>query len=127
VAGRKVKKAPYIRIYCGWYTDARVSAVSADAELVWLRSIAWSKDNHLDGLLPEHALLHLFAKIRIPPSELVAELETAGLWQPTAAGWAISKWADYQTTADEDNDKRTKNRQRQADWRAAQHTNGKQP
>lgn len=125
--GRRVKKAPYIRLYCGWWTDSRVLGISAEAEHVWLRSIAYSKNEALDGLLPEHALLLLFPKISTPPSIVTAELVDAGLWIETDKGWAIRRWAEYQTTTDEDDASRENTRarkQRQRDRERNADTNG---
>lgn len=120
MAGRRVKKGPYIRMYCGYWQDWRVLSLSLDAETVWLRSIAYSKDNKLDGFMPESALLVLFPKITTAPSVLTTELIEAGLWAESgiATGWDIRHFNAYQTTVDEDEAAREANRERQARFRA---------
>jgi len=123
---RRIKKAPYFRLFCGWWQDPRVLALSLDAEVVYIRSIAYSKDNRLDGHLPERALLILFAKVSAPPSVVAGELETAGLWAISPGGWQIRNWSAYQTLAAEDDAEQKNNRERQARHRQAKE-NGHEP
>jgi hypothetical protein len=121
MTGRRVKKAPYVRLFVGWWMDSRVLSVSADARLVWLCSITFSKAEGLDGFMPAHALLVLFPGINTPPSVITAELVDAGLWQADDRdGWLIRRWADYQTTAAEDDAERESTRERKARQRAKQ-------
>lgn len=107
---RRVKKAPYFRMFVGYWQDSRVLSLSLDAETVWVRSIAYSKAEHLDGLLPGYALLLLFSKVSAPPSVVTDELVDAGLWTAAADGWEIERWCDYQTTAAEDAEERENTR-----------------
>jgi hypothetical protein len=124
----KVKKGPYIRLFCGYFTDARVLGVGAEAELVWLRSIAWSKDNRLDGAIPEYALPALMGKCHHPPSVIADELTGAGLWLANGTGWHIppDKWVGYQITDERAEEIRADARDRAARYRAKQaETNGR--
>jgi hypothetical protein len=128
-ARRRVKKAPYIRLYCHWWQDARIAGLTRDAAEVWLRAIAYSKAERLDGLMPEHTLLFLFPGIDSPPSVITAELVAAGCWSPVDGGWEIHQHGEYQTTAAEDDAERESTRQRKRDQRArdAAETNGHLP
>lgn len=95
------------------------------AELLYLRALAWSKAQNTDGRVPRVALERRLADdypSSRRPDELAAELVDAGLWEVTDDGWRVppERWARWQTTAEEQEDKRAAEAERKARYRARQ-------
>lgn len=63
------------------------------AELLFLRSLAYSKRNLHDGVIHRRAL-PTFAPFadQVPPADLAAELVRVGLWVEHPKGWRVAAW-----------------------------------
>jgi len=63
------------------------------AELLFVRSLAYSKRHVLDGLIHRRALAGIApCSADVAPTDLAAELVRVGLWTVTDKGWRITAW-----------------------------------
>jgi hypothetical protein len=116
--------AGWLRLAANYFLDDRVLSVSPMAELLWLRGLAYSKLNRLDGYIPYEALHFIGHKLG-DTGALTDELLTAGLWVARGPGIGVpaEKWRDYQETKEQESDRRAKNAERQRKY-AERRANG---
>jgi hypothetical protein len=102
---------PWLRLSAHYWEDHRVLMVSADAELVWVRSLAYCKGHQTGGVVRSEVLALIGLKAA-DPSACAAELTTAGLWETTRAGWRIppEAWARWQDDPAPSDGQRMRNR-----------------
>lgn len=106
--------------------DAKVLAVSIDAQLLYVRGLCMAKRLQSDGYLCEKQIARLAGDLRGTAAGLTAELTREGLWEDARtdargrarAGCAIARWADWNPSAAELNLKREKDSERKRRARA---------
>ena len=113
----------WARLSVGWYRDPKVAALSADAELLYVRAIAYTVDEQTDGFVSVQALPIIGSKLN-DASSSAAQLCAVKLWRKRRNGWAFppDTWAKWQTTRDEIAAKRAEAAERQRRSRAARVT-----
>lgn len=109
----------HARIDVNLATDPRVLRAGQDAELLYIRAILFAKAQLSDGAIDSYQLPLIAAGIRGKPAALAAKLVEVGLWEATETGWRVpaAKWAKWQTTAAEVEEKRRSTRERVTAYR----------
>lgn len=74
------------------YGNAKLLVLSPPAFKVMVFSWAWAADNESDGHVPEAVAKGLLGA----KPKIVAELESAGLWERNGTGWVIHDWLEHQ-------------------------------
>ncbi len=81
-----MKRAPWFYMEADFQDDDKLLMVSAEAELLYVRSIGRAKKAKRQGVVPRALLRRLCDKMATPPAELEAELQGVGLWSTTPDG-----------------------------------------
>lgn len=94
----------WVPLDANYEDDDKIAAVSALAELVFIRSLALAKRLGTDGAIARPQLRRLDDKLDDvggDRSAIAKELVEAGLWTETDNGWQIASWTTWnRTTAD---------------------------
>ena len=85
----ELKGRLWFRLEAGYEDDVSMWGLPPLAELLWVRSISWSKDNDTDGFLPAKALVRAGIRIGTAPEleELAEHLVREGRWDVVPGGW----------------------------------------
>lgn len=83
---------------------------------LWVRAGAWCAQMLTDGFVPAH----MVGALSDGDATLAARLVTAGLWLDVDGGFAFHAWSDLQPSAHQVKDRRRKETERKAAWRAEQ-------
>lgn len=94
-----------------YYLDPKVIGLSADAERIFTRGLAYSGNAETRGFIPDSALTQLGNKRGSRP---VRELTDAELWTKVDGGYQIRSWSHWQKNSDDLLERRKKDRARQA-------------
>lgn len=109
----------WARLSTHWYLDPRLLGVSAEAELLYVRAMAWCKEMLSDGAVPRGAMRYLDAKLSDADSA-AGELVASGAWQVADDGWRFpaSSWVKWQGTRSDVEALRTAAAERKRAYRA---------
>lgn len=90
----------FIKVDVNFQLDPKIMAVGPEAELMFLRGLAWSKSRQTDGEVPMSALPLLALGLRDEPLEIAGRLVIHGIWQATDDGYRVpfEKWSKWQVT-----------------------------
>lgn len=102
----------WVKLSSTYYLDPKVMGLSADAERVFLRSIAYSGAAETDGFVPDSALVQLGNKRGSAPIRALVDAE---LMLKVDGGYRIAAWDEWQRDS---GDRRAADRDRQARKRA---------
>lgn len=100
-----MKRTPWFPLWAGFQDDENFLAVSAEAELLYLRGVGKCKqlDHGSDGgQIGRGQLRRLCDKMTGAPEAIAGELVAVGLWDETPLGWQIVAYGDWNTSADEE-------------------------
>jgi hypothetical protein len=116
----------WARLSTHWYADARVLNLSRDAELFFVRAIAWCKELLTDGVVPRAAVRLFDHKLDQDGEACAAELVKQGLWEPLDDGWRFppATWARWQGTRAEVEVRRVAEADRKRAYRAQRKADG---
>ena len=103
----------WFRIDDHLYSHPKWIGASKGSRALWASAGSWSAGQLLDGFVPA-SVLPILGGNRREATELVE----AGLWAVDTDGWRFHDWQDYQPTRRAVMDKRRKDAERIADWRA---------
>ena len=106
---------PYVPLDVDYARDEAIRRAGEDAELLYLRGLAYSKGHYKDGFIPDYDLAVPAVGMRRVPAR-VAALVREDLWIPVSGGWQIRSWHDWNETSDQTAAKK----KRAADRKAAQ-------
>ena len=120
-------KAPsgFVPLSMNYMRDPAIRKAGPDAELLFIRSLAYCKSAQHDGEVPEYDLPVVGVGLKNLPQR-VAALVREGLWLETDGGWLIKSWSKWNMTQSEIAEDR--NRKREAAIRTNHdrwHTDGK--
>lgn len=89
----------WARLEGDYYHDPKIRRAGSEAELLYVRSIAWCARNLTDGVIPRQDFGSCSAGLRQGSRARLA-LVRVGLWEELADGWRIppETWARYQRT-----------------------------
>lgn len=103
----------WFKVDDGFHSHPKVLGCSLAAVGLWARAGSWCSDHEgTRGEIPKAVLLMFGAK-----PKLARELVDAGLWDETETGWRFHDWDIYQPSAEELEEKRRKNAEKQQRWR----------
>lgn len=103
----------WFKVDDGFHSHPKVLACSLAAVGLWARAGSWCSDHEgTRGEIPNAVLSMFGAK-----PKLAQELVDAGLWDKTETGWRFHDWDIYQPSAEELEEKRRKNAEKQQRWR----------
>lgn len=98
------------------HDHAKAHAAGKAAMGVWVMALSWSADNLTDGFVPRRVLG------RWGTGSDAKRLATVGLWDEATRdgepGWQFHDWAHYQPTRSDVQERRRKNADKLATWRA---------
>ena len=99
------RQSLWVKLACDYFDDERILLVGPDAELLFVRGLAWAKREN-DGMVGHGALVRL--GIGLPaPLDCALTLAKVGLWVEVPGGYQIANWGDWQTGG-EDIDRKAK-------------------
>lgn len=107
-------KSPWVRLHAGYQTDGRILALNDDveAELLYLRALAWAKAHSVDGVVDMGALPWLTRSFR-DANRAVSHLLDVGLWiNGSDTYYVIRNWQRWQGDAATLDDYRAHERER---------------
>ena len=110
-----MKRSPWFPVWASYQDDEQILALSAEAELLYLRGVARCKqlDQGRDGgQIGRHQLRRLTDKMATDREHLAAELVDAGLWQETPNGWWVKAYGEWNSSAEEERAERAENGKR---------------
>lgn len=84
---------PWARVDDQWFAHRKVVGLSLAARGLWTTVLSWSCAQKSSDV-PAHMARFLAGGADI--DDLTDELVAAGLWIPTAGGWDIHDWSEYQ-------------------------------
>ena len=108
----------FVKLSFRYRTDFSLAGASIHAELLSLRSLAFSGLTNSHGLIAPADLPGLAE--RLPrPRALAAELVDHDFWQTMPAGWRITNWDKWQAELEAVQAKRERDAERKRNERAA--------
>src|SRR5690606_3799998 len=84
----------YVPLDVNYMRDPRIRRAGADAELLYLRSLAYAKGGETDGMVHDYDLDVIavgLTKVKARVEALVREKA----WEPREGGWFISGWFNW--------------------------------
>ena len=115
-----------------WTNQPRFIEMDTHTWCVFTKAIAWSNEAGTDGHIPQRYLPLLHPDGYCQPA--YSKLIDMGLWQSTSDGYQLRKWSEKpsvgglgQSTAEQVESNKDKNRERQAKFRAAKQGDPKGP
>ena len=94
-----MKSGLFVKLDINYLDDEQILSVSAEAEAVFIRSVALSKRRASDGRISRPHVRLLTDRCSTPAEELIAELVDAGLWTEDGAGWLIPSFLKHNQSA----------------------------
>jgi len=108
------RNGSYAPLSAHYYKDDAIAAAGPMAELLYVRSLAFSADVLSDGFVSE-VQLSRFVGVGIPQSKRHAQaLVDVGLWEREQGGYRVVSWAKWNLTRDEIRTKQEKDAKRKA-------------
>jgi hypothetical protein len=98
-------------------------AAGPAARHLFIVGLCWAGEYDTDGAIPGYVLNSLAIDAGIAADDVgqtADRLVEVGLWVRNADGWQVHDWGQWQSTSAEREERRSKNRERQANWRARQ-------
>ena len=105
----------WIRLDDNFPDHPKVLTLSDKAFRTYISGLCYSSRYLTDGFLSDAVLT------RLDGVESAEELEGMGLWRRAANGWEIASYAEYQSSKEQVEAAKAKNRERVAKWRNKRH------
>ena len=102
----------WVALGAHYWQDPAIISVGVEAELLFIRALAYSRGARTDGFIPAPALGAFAYGLRAPQKGAKALVE-AGLWEAAEGGWIIRSWARW-NPAEGDLEERREKRRRAA-------------
>jgi hypothetical protein len=101
------KHAPsvYVPLDVNYMRDKRIRRAGPDAELLYLRSLAYAKGGETDGFVHDYDLDVVAIGLKAVPSR-VAALVREGAWEERDGGWYIAGWLKWNEPTDKLRDRK---------------------
>lgn len=104
---------PFVPLDVHYARDADVRRAGPDAELLFVRGLAYAKAHYTDGEIPDYDLEAVAVGLTRVSARVAALIDT-GLWEPIDGGWRIRGWARWNETSEQTAAKRKRAAERQA-------------
>jgi hypothetical protein len=102
----------YVPLDVNYVTDEGIRRAGPAAELLFIRSLTYSKRTQSDGFLPDYDMPVI--SVGLPQvRESIGQLVEWELWLPTDGGWQIRSWQRWNETNSDAADKRKRAADRQ--------------
>jgi hypothetical protein len=101
-----------------WYRDPKFDDLSADAERLWCRALAYCGEQETDGRVARSILVVLSPRFAGSVEAAAGELVAAGLWHEVDRGYVVNAWDRWQPTAQQARTSRERDAKRKAVARA---------
>lgn len=95
-----MKRSPWIPLDANFQDDEQIIELSAEAELLFIRSMALARRLDTGGAVRRGQLRRLTDKMTTDPTALAEELVAVDLWSPVPSGWEIPSWVSWNGRAD---------------------------
>ena len=116
----------YVPLDVNYMRDPRIRRAGADAELLYLRALAYAKGGETDGMVHDYDLDVI--AVGLPRvSTRVAALVHEGAWEARDGGWFISGWFNWNESTAGLRDKRKRQANGAAKTNHKKHTAGGAP
>ena len=93
------RRSLWVKLACDYFDDERVLQVGPEAELLFVRGLAWAKREN-DGRVGRGALVRLGMGLQAPV-DCAVRLASVGLWVEVPDGYQIANWHDWQVTGEQ--------------------------
>lgn len=100
----------WVKLSTRYYLDPAVCVLDSDAELMFVRGLAYCGNAETGGFIPDAVVHHL---TRRNPKRSADALVGAGLWTRMPTGYGIPNWQKYQVDMAEQR-RQWRDRQRRA-------------
>lgn len=92
----------YVPLNVSYYNDPKIQEVGPAAELLYVRSLCWCRENTTDGTVTKQRLASVATGMRAPRA-LAARLVKVGLWHETPDAYAIpmAVWRRWNPTSEQ--------------------------
>jgi hypothetical protein len=107
----------YVPLDINFLRDRDIRRAGPDAELLYIRALAYCKGSFSDGFVPEYDLPMIAVDLK-NTRRRVEKLVEVGLWIVAEGGWQIRGWSIWNETSQETSEKRARAAARQAAKRA---------
>lgn len=97
-----------------YYRDPKFDDVSADAELLWTRALAYCGEQATDGRLARSILVALSPRLAGSAEAAAGELVAVGLWHEVGRGYLVNGWRRWQPSPEETRQERERDAKRKA-------------
>ena len=89
-------KAPsvYVPLDANYMRDPKIRRAGPDAELLYLRSLAYAKGGETDGVVHDYDLEVIAVGLN-KVQQRVASLVREGAWEEVDGGWFITGWFNW--------------------------------
>lgn len=115
--------AGWINLATTFPRHPKALAAGPAARHLFIVGLCWAGEYDTDGAIPGYVLNSLAIDAGISADDVgqaADRLVEVGLWIRNADGWQVHDWGQWQSTSAEREERRSKNRERQAAWRARQ-------
>lgn len=103
---------PYVPLDVNYARDRAIAAAGEEAELLYLRALAYCKGTFSEGFVPDHEVDEIAKRLKRVPQRIAA-LVREELWSPTDGGWLIRNWNRWNESSEEVQAKREREAERQ--------------
>lgn len=90
----------YVPLDINYLRDPAIRKAGPDAELLYIRTLAFIKGAGTDGVLYEWDLSVVAVGLKFPEKRAAALVKN-GLWEKVDDGWYVSAWVKWNMTQDE--------------------------
>lgn len=103
---------PYVPLDVNYARDRAIAAAGEEAELLYLRALAYCKGTFSEGFVPDHEVDEIAKRLKRVPQRIAA-LVREELWSVTDGGWLIRNWNRWNESSEEVQAKREREAERQ--------------
>lgn len=105
------RRTPYACLSIAYYRDEAITECSPLAELLFVRSMAFCREQGNDGKFTDAQLDYI--AVRLPkPQKLAAELVSAGVWERLPKGYNVRSFIAWNPTTEEIQEAHERDRER---------------
>lgn len=103
---------PYVPLDVNYARDRAIAAAGEEAELLYVRALAYCKHTYSDGFVPDFDIDEVAKRLKKVPARIAA-LVREGLWTAVDGGWVVRNWSRWNESTDELKAKRERDAERQ--------------
>ena len=116
----------FVPLDVNYLRDPRIRRAGPDAELLYVRSLAYAKGGETDGIVHDYDLEVIAVGLPKVPSR-VAALVREGAWEEVDGGWFIKGWFNWNPSVDSLRDKRKRQQEGAAKTNHKRHVENGHP